>query len=219
MKKTKTVIVIGLGRFGESVAQTLLDLGYEVIGVDENPEVVQRFSSMLTYVVRADTTKEESLKEIGVQNCDAAVVAIGTNVEASIVTAVLLKEMNVPYIIAKASNNLHEKVLEKIGIDKIIHPEKDMGARVAYHIISTSILDYLHISPELCLIEIKVPDSFHGKTIDDIHFRDKYAVSVAALKRANQMIVPPKSQEQMQKDDVLFLIGEKTQVKKLQFLV
>jgi trk system potassium uptake protein TrkA len=219
MNKTKTVIVIGLGRFGESVAQTLLDLGYEVIGVDENPEVVQRFSSMLTYVVRADTTKEESLKEIGVQNCDAAVVAIGTNVEASIVTAVLLKEMNVPYIIAKASSNLHEKVLEKIGIDKIIHPEKDMGVRVAFHIISTSIVDYLHISPELCLIEIKVPEIFYGKTIDEIHFRDRYAVSVAALKRSSQMIVPPKSQEVMQKDDVLFLIGQKNQVKKLRFLL
>ena len=94
-----------------------------------------------------------------------------------------------------------------------------MGARVAYHIISTSILDYLHISPELCLIEIKVPESFYGKTIDEIHFRDKYAVSVAALKRSNQMIVPPKSQEIMQKNDLLFLIGEKTRVKKLQFLV
>lgn len=216
--RKKTVAVIGLGRFGESVATTLLGLGYEVIAIDESADVVQSFSSVFEHVVRADTTKEGSLTELGVQNCDAAVVAIGTNIEASIVTTLLLKELHIPYIVAKATTNLHGKVLEKIGIDRIIFPEKDMGARAAFTIISDSIVDYLHISPELCLVEVKNPTEFNKKAIKNVHFREKYKVSVAAIRRGKQMIVPPSSEEILQKDDILFLIGEKNVINRLQFL-
>lgn len=214
----KMIAVIGLGRFGSSVATTLMDLGYEVLGVDSDEALVQEFSDELTHVIKADSTNEEALREAGVQNCDGAVVAIGTDIESSVMTTLLLKEMGIPYIIAKATSSLHGKVLDKIGIDRVIYPEKDMGARVAFHFMSASIVDLLQITPQICLVEFKAPTSFVGKSIKEIQFRDIHRISVSAIRRNDKMIVPPKSAEVVQEGDVIFAIGEKQTIKTLTFL-
>ena len=185
MKKSN-IAVLGLGRFGWSVASTLLDLGHEVIGVDQDPVLIQDYSPFLTHTVQADVAHIESLREIGIQNCDAVIVAIGSNVEASIVTTMLVKELGVPFIIAKANNDLHGKVLEKIGVDEVVFPEKDMGVRIGYHLASPSIVEYLSISANACMVEVEIPSAFVGKQLI------KYAFEISIRSLSRRCVVVPR---------------------------
>ena len=140
-RQKKQFAVIGLGRFGTSVAMTLQQLGHEVLAIDADEERVQKISDQVTHVVQADTTDENSLQALGLRNFDAVVVAIGENVQANVATTLLVKDMGVPFIIAKARNALHGKMLEKIGADRVVYPERDMGQRVAHSLISSNVLD------------------------------------------------------------------------------
>lgn len=138
--------VIGLGRFGSSLSQELTQLGHEVLGIDRDEEKVDEMSDKLTHTVVADATDEEVLRSLGVRNFDCAVVAIGDNIQASIMAAILLKELGVKTVVAKALTDQHAKVLEKIGVDRIIFPERDMGVRVAHQLVSPNLLDYIELS-------------------------------------------------------------------------
>lgn len=199
--------VIGLGRFGISVARTLHRLGYEVLAVDSDEEMTQKFSDEVTYVVQADTTDENSLKAMGIRNYDVVIVAIGDDIQANIFTTMLLKEMGVPYIVAKARNELHGKMLEKIGADRVIYPERDMGQRVAHNLVSNNVLDYIELSPSLSLVEVKTPSIYAGKTLAQADLRARFGVNVIAIKRGELLIVPPLPSEIMQADDVLIIVG------------
>lgn len=148
-KMEKHFAVIGLGRFGTSVAMTLQSLGHEVLAIDSDAERVQKLSDQVTHVVQVDTTEESALMALGLRNFDAIVVAIGEDVQANVATTLLLKEIGVPYIIAKARNALHGKMLEKIGADRVVYPERDMGQRVAHSMVSANVLDYIELSPNL----------------------------------------------------------------------
>ena len=150
----KQFLVLGLGRFGSAVATTLVELGYEVLGVDTDPEKVNDLKNKITEVVQADISDERTLSELGAKNFDAAIVGIGSNLESSILTTIILKEMGIKYIIAKAQNKLHAKVLEKIGVDKIVFPERDMGIRIARNLITPNIKDYIDLEPDysICLL-------------------------------------------------------------------
>ena len=161
-KKNKQFAVIGLGRFGVSVARTLFKGGYEVLAIDSNEERVQKISSEVTHVVQADTTDENALKALGIRNFDVVVVAIGEDVQANVLTTLLLKELGVNYIVAKAKNELHGKMLEKIGADRVVYPERDMGQRVAHNLVSTNVLDYIELSPDLSLVEVTTPKVLGG---------------------------------------------------------
>lgn len=206
-EKSKQYAVIGLGRFGASVARTLHKLGYEVLAVDSDEEMTQKFSDEVTYVVQADTTDENSLKAMGIRNYDVVVVAIGDDIQANVVTTLLLKEMGVPYIVAKARNELHGKMLEKIGADRVIYPERDMGQRVAHNIISNNVLDYIELAPNLSLAEVKTPSCYVGKTLAQADLRSRYGVNVVAMKRGERIIVPPLPSEVMQAEDILIIVG------------
>ncbi len=145
MKKQQFVI-IGLGRFGSSLALELMELGYEVLGIDRNEEIVEELSDRLTHTVVADATEEEVLKSLGVRNFDCGIVAIGTDIQMSILAAILLKDLGIKTVVAKAISLLHGRALEKLGVDRVIYPERDMGVRVAHQLVTPNLLDYIELS-------------------------------------------------------------------------
>ena len=214
----KQFAVIGLGRFGTSVAITLQSLGHEVLAVDADEERVRKLSDSVTHVVQANTTDENSLNALGLRNFDAVVVAIGEDVQANVATTLLLKEMGIPFIIAKAKNALHGKMLEKIGADRVVYPERDMGQRVAHSLISSNVLDYIELSPNLSLVEVTAPGIFVGRTLQQTNMRALYGVNVVAIKRYDTLIVPPEPDEIIQDCDILIVIGSSEGVQRLEVL-
>lgn len=219
MKKTKQFAVIGLGRFGTSVAITLHQMGYEVLAIDSDEERVQEFSNEVTHVVQADTTDETTLAALGIRNFDVVIVAIGQDVQANILTTLQLKEMGVPYIVSKASSKLHGKMLEKLGADRVIYPERDMGQRVAHNLVSSSVLDYIELSPNLNIMEVSVPKTIVGKTLAETNLRAKYGINVVAIKRGDEIIIPPQPSEKIMLQDVLVVVGNIKGIQSLEGLV
>lgn len=214
----KQFAVIGLGRFGTSVAMTLQQLGHEVLAIDADEERVQKISDQVTHVVQADTTDENALQELGLRNFDAVVIAIGEDIQANVATTLLVKEMGVPFIIAKARNALHGKMLAKIGADRVIYPERDMGQRVAHSLISSNVLDYIELSPDLSLVEVTAPGLFVGKSLMQSNMRAVYGINVVAIKRNEKLIVPPQPAEVIQESDILIVIGSNDGLQKLEVL-
>jgi trk system potassium uptake protein TrkA len=204
----KQFIVLGLGRFGSAVATTLVELGHEVLGVDNDEERVNDLKDEITQAVQADITEERVLKELGVKNFDAAIVSIATDLEASILVTMMLKEMGLKYIIAKAQNNLHAKILKKIGVDKVVFPERDMGARIARRLITPNIKDYVELEPNYNIMEIKALPEFVDKSLSELDLRNKYGINVLAIKRNNGFNISPQAKDVIKKDDLLIVIGE-----------
>ena len=211
----KQFIVLGLGRFGSAVATTLVELGHEVLGVDNDEEIVNALKDKITQAVQADITEERVLKELGVKNFDAAIVSIATNLETSILVTMMLKEMGLKYIIAKAQNNLHAKVLEKIGVDKVVFPERDMGARIARRLITPNIKDYVELEPDYNIIEIEALPELIDKTLSELDMRNKYEINVLAIKRNDGVNISPRAKDVIKKGDFLIVIGEAKKINKL----
>jgi len=210
----KQFAVIGLGRFGGSLAKTLYNMGHEVLGVDVSAENTQRMMDQLTQCVQADSTDEEVLKSLGLRNFDAVVVSIGHDMQASILTTVLVKEIGCKFVVAKANSALHGKVLEKIGADKVVYPERDMGERVAHSLSSSNVLDYIDVSSDYTIMEIVADEKFHGKTLGDLSLRSKYGVNVMAIKRGESIEATPEADDVITRGDVLILFGKQQSLKK-----
>lgn len=206
-KKNKQFAVVGLGRFGSSVALTLHRAGYEVLAIDSDEERVQKLSDVVTHVAVADSTDENALKALGIRNFDVVVVAIGEDIQANVLTTLLLKDLGVQHIVVKARNELHGKMLEKIGADRIVYPERDMGIRVAHNLVSTNVLDYIELSPNISLVEITAPISLLGQSLAEANLRAKYEVNVVAIKRGDKLIVPPLPSDKICEKDVLIVVG------------
>ena len=200
------------------MAVTLHSLGHEVLAIDSDEERVQKLSEEVTHVVQADTTDENSLHALGLRNFDAVVVAIGADIQANVATTLLLKDLGVPHIIAKATNALHGKMLEKIGADRVVYPERDMGQRVAHSLVSANILDYIELSPNLSLVEVTAPGSLTGKTLAEADLRANYGVNVVAIKRFEDLIVPPQPNDMIASGDVLIVVGATEGIQRLEFL-
>jgi trk system potassium uptake protein len=203
----KQFAVIGLGRFGSSVALSLYRQGYDVMAVDTDEERIQKFSDEATHVVQADSTDENALKALGIRNFDVVVVAIGEDIQANVMTTLLLKELGVPYVVAKAKNSLHGRMLEKVGADKVVYPERDMGARVAHNIISRNVLDYIELSPNLSIVEVKAPQELIDKSLQEANLRPRFGINVVAIKRGEELNVSPKAEDTILAGDVLVVIG------------
>lgn len=199
--------VIGLGRFGSSVAKKLYEAGQEVMGIDIDEEKVEDAELKLTHAVVADTTEEETLKSIGIRNFDTVIVAIGNDMQSSILTTMLLKELGVKKVISKALSKHHGKVLEKIGADVVIFPERDMGERVAHQLLAPNVLNYIELSREYSIEEMKIPESLMGKSLRDLDLRAKYNISAIAILTNNGIIISPSPDEVIYQDDILVLIG------------
>lgn len=199
--------VIGLGRFGTSIMEELSLMGYEVLAIDIDPNLVNNAKDIATYAIEADTTDEQVLKAVGIRNMDVVVVAIGDNVQSNIMTTILLKEMGVPKVVSKAQNHLHGKVLERIGTDMVVYPERDMAIRVAHSLVSQSVIDYINLSSEYSILEIVTPTVFIGKTLRDNKVRENYDANIIAIKRGDGIIVNPTAGEIIQTRDILVVLG------------
>lgn len=214
--KKKQFIVIGLGRFGRSVAISLSQLGHEVLAVDTDGNKVQEISEDVTHAVQLDAMNEKALMEIGVKNFQTAIVSIGADIQANIFVAITLKQLGIEYIIAKAQNEKHASILTKIGVDKIVSPEQDMGRRLAHNLASTSILDFIELSPEYNVVEIQAPDSWFNKSLIEINLRAKYKINILAIKSEfGEINVNPAGQDTIKQNDIIIAIGEKNVLGKI----
>ncbi|TCZ75828.1 TrkA family potassium uptake protein [Paenibacillus albiflavus] len=212
----KQYAVIGLGRFGSSLSRELVKLGYEVLGIDINEERVHEMSQVLTHTVVADCTEEEVLRSLGIRNFDCVVVAIGNDMQASILTAIVLKDAGVTKVVAKALSELHGKVLQKIGVDRVIYPERDMGIRVAHQLVSPNLLDYIELSDDYTIAELSVPQKMCGNTLHDMNPRAKYGCSVVAIIKKSGVIVAPSATDMLEMDDLMVVIGKNDGIEKFE---
>ncbi|NEZ47729.1 TrkA family potassium uptake protein [Clostridium niameyense] len=212
----KQFVVIGLGRFGTSVANTLYSLGNEVLAIDSNEDIVQSISDSVTHSVQLDATDENSLKALGIRNFDVAVITIGSNIQASTMVTLIVKELGVKYIIAKANSELHAKVLYKIGADRVVLPERDMGVRVAHNLVSSNILDYIELSRNYSIAEIAIPKKWYNKTLNELSIRANYGINVVALKRGEEINVSPVAEDIVEEGDIIVAIGSEEDLSKVE---
>lgn len=208
-------VVIGSGCFGASVAVTLSQLGKEVLVIDKNEDNIQKISNDVTHAIIGDVMDVNILKSAGAKNCDAAVVAIGNNMEASILVTLLLKDMGIKYILTKAQNEIHAKVLSSVGADKVVFPESDIGVRVAHNLVSSNILDYIELSPEYSIVEAKIPKSWIGKTLKELNVRVRYNINIMAIKNGAEINITPKADRLLKEQDILVIIGSNHEINAL----
>ena len=204
---SKSFAVIGIGRFGFSVAKTLCQLGHQVLAVDVNEDHIKMAASYVTHSVQADTTDERALSQLGIRNFDYVIISMGDDIRASILTTVICKEQGAKYIIAKASDDLHAKLLYKTGADKVVQPETEAGIRLAKSLVSENIIDYLELSDEYSVHEIRVPKNWVGKTLADLDIRAKYDVIVIAVRRDADIKVTLDPNDLLLAGDVIIMIG------------
>ena len=214
----KRIGIIGAGRFGSSLAESLAEHGAEVLLIDSNREIIQEFSEFVTKAVEGDVTNARTLEDAGFQECDVVVVAIGSNLEGSIMATVNCKELGVPTVVAKANSDLHGKILKRVGADLVVYPNRDCAKRIARTLLSKGSVDLFEISDGLSVAEIDVPDSLKNKTLAEAEVRKTYGVTVLCLRRLaddptqpRTMIIPT-ANDVMLPDDKLLVFGEDKQI-------
>lgn len=212
--RRKQFLVAGLGLFGTSVAVTLQELGYDVYALDSDESIVQDLSMQLPYVVCGDASDKKTLQSLPLEDVDVAVVAIG-NVERNMMATMLLKELGIKQVVSKAINSLHGAMLSKIGADKVIFAERDMGERLAHNLISAGVMDYIELSSEISVMSLPIPTEFIGKNLIEADLRRRYDVNVVAIKRDGRTIVNPKAQEVFQPEDEIIVLGTHEGVKRM----
>jgi len=215
-KSKKQFAVIGMGRFGSSVARAISDMGFEVLAIDSDEGRVQDIVNIVTHAVSADSTDEEALKALGIRNFDVVVVSIGQDIQSSILTTLILKDLGVPKIIVKAQNELHGKVLNKIGADKVIYPERDMGLRVAHHLVSPNIMDFIELSSDHSIIEMQAVPQMIGKNLKQLNVRAKFGCNVMAIKNNGKMNISPNADDDIKSDDILIIVGANKDLQKME---
>tara|TARA_B100001750_G_C15447705_1_gene567147 strand:- start:571 stop:1260 length:690 start_codon:yes stop_codon:yes gene_type:complete len=214
----KQVIVVGLGRFGHSMAMELYQSGHDVLAIDLDEKKVQDTLGQVTYAVKGDATSEALLRELGAQNFDVAIVAIGSDIQASILVTVLLKSLNIPFIIARSTNELHGTTLNRIGADKVVHPEEETGKRLAHVEFQSGILDYMDISSDYGVTKMRPPGKMIDHTLEESGLsgpRDKYGIAVLAIRRGRECILVPSKEEIIQTGDTLIVAGTAESLAKL----
>lgn len=206
----KSFLVIGMGRFGTAIARELTALGQEVLAIDENEEDVQRVAEDVTQVMQGDAQDEAVLRAVGVRNFDCCVVAVGTDMEASILITVMLKELGAKYIVAKARSAVHAKVLERVGADRVVLPESEMGRKLAQRLTHTNVVDFIGVSEEYSILEIHAPKSWVGKSLVQLGVRQKHKINVLAVRHGENggLDASPKPDAAIAADDLLLIMGE-----------
>ena len=216
--KAKQFVVFGLGRFGTSIATSLSEAGYEVMVVDTSEERIQDISTLVTHAVQADATDADTLRALGIRNFDVAVVAIGKDMQSSIMITLLLKEMGIPYVVAKASTEIHQRVLEKLGADRIILPEYEMGKRMAANLVSGNIIDYIELSEDYSIVEIAILPEWAGQNIRDFDVRAKYGINIIAIEREGKIEVSPTPNYVMEAEDIMVVVGDNKALQELEMM-
>lgn len=210
--KKQQFLVLGMGRFGSSAAKSLAELGYEVLAVDRKESAVDAVSPYVTQAVVADATDEDALKELDASSFDVAIVAVGSSIRESILMSVLCKEAGIKTVIAKATDELHAKILRKVGVDKVIFPERDMAQRLARSLAMPGLLDIMELSDTQQIAELITPEKWAGKSLVEINVRRNYGVSVIAIRRAGNLIATPGANTVLEKGDVLLMLGEEEDI-------
>lgn len=212
MARREQFLVIGLGRFGGALAEDLIAHGHEVLGVDANPKLVQAHAQKLTHVVEADSTDIDAMRQLGAGDFGTAVVAIGTEVEASILTASVLVDLGVPRIVAKAISEPHGKILSRVGAHRVVFPERDMGLRVARSLAGRDVIDYMQLDPGFVLLETKAPPELVGKTLAEAEVRRRYGLTVVSVKGAEKPATYATPETRIEEGDILVIAGETRRV-------
>lgn len=210
-----SVIVIGLGRFGASAARELMKLGHEVLAVDSNEAIVNDIAPEVTHAVQLDAADESALRAIGAADFDHAIVAISSGVEASIFATMALKKLGVGNVVAKAGNPLHGAILERVGADRVVYPEREMGQRVAHSFSVRNVVDYLDVAPRFGIIKVRPPASFIGRSFKDLDLATRLRLSPIALRRGDDVTVNPHRDDVIRDGDELILIGRDDKLEEL----
>ncbi len=215
MKKRASYAIFGMGRFGVSIAEVLLEAECEVMVIDRSEEHLQKIASQATYAIRADVTEEGVLESIGIGNVDVVIIAMAERLEASIMVAMYAKESGVSRIIAKCSSPLHGAILHKIGVDEVIYPEREMGKRVARNLLTGGFVDLVELSDNFSMVEVKAPAAWAGKSLAQLKIRDTYNINVVALKKGEQVCVNLDPHEPLEQGETLIMLGNNEDLNRL----
>jgi trk system potassium uptake protein len=215
--KKQQIVVIGLGRFGVSVATTLYQMGNDVLALDIDEKNLTNVPSQITRVVQADATNEKVLKELGIKDYDAAIVSIGSSTESSVLSTILTRKLGVPYVISRANNELHGDILSRIGADLVVHPERETGVRTAHNMTVKDASDYMSINTNYGIAKLPPEKCFIGKRLSENGFgpRGKYGVAVLMIQRKSEIIVSPDLSETVREGDILVVSGDDEKIEKL----
>ena len=215
--KKKQFVVFGVGRFGASLCRTLCDMGHEVLAVDGDEDVINDIAPYVTRALTMDATDEEAFARIGVRNFDAAIVSIG-DMRDSILVSLLCREGGAKYVVCKASDEMHAKVLVKVGVDRVVFPERDMGARLARSITTPNVLDLINLSEDYAIETIAVPKEWIGKTLCENDIRRRYGVSVLVVQRDKRVLADINGDMRLEEHDIVTVLGDKKAVEKVEGL-
>lgn len=211
----KEFVVIGLGRFGKSVALTLVESGCEALVIDKDEDIINEVADKVTHAVKADATDSETMNMLGISNFDGAIIGMGENLEASVMATILVKELGVPYVLTKAQNDLHAKILKKVGADMVVFPEKETGIRIANNLIMGNFFDAVELSPTFSMMEIEALKIWIGHSLRDLNLRAKYKINVIGIKRKDNLNINPDADDLIEESDVLVIIGKNEILNKL----
>ena len=223
--KRKQFGVIGLGRFGSAMAMTLTELGHDVIGVDGDEGRVQQLADVITHAIQLDATDEKALRAAGIQDVDVAVVSIGENIESSLLVVMQLRELGIATIVAKAVTPLHGRILEKLGVSRVIFPEREMAIRIAHSLVMPNVIDYIELSRDFSIVEVPAPDAFVGRTLKQLELRPRLGLTLIAIKRQSDdsgavvTNIAPAADETIRPGDILALLGSNERLNQLDQLL
>ena len=214
----KSYVVIGLGRFGQTLARQLCMLGAEVLAMDVHNDLVQQVAEDVTHAVVGDAQDKDVLRALGVRDFDCAIVAIGTNLAASVLTVMNLQELEVPYIICKAHDETHSRVLKKLGVDKVVIPEQENAARLARSLNSHNVLDYIELSEDYGILELPAPQCWIGQTLKELNIRAKLGVNIIAVESGDKTNVSPSADYRVSEGDIMVVLGDNCSLEAVQKL-
>ena len=216
--KKKEFVVIGMGQFGANVAISLGSRGAVVMVVDRDEQKLELVADRVTHTICADASNPEVMHSLGIHNYDGAIVGIGNNLEASVLITIQLKELGVPFIMAKASNDLEGRILHKVGADKIVFPDKEMGFRVGNQIMNGNYFEAIELSERYSIVDLDVPESWKGKSLRELDIRSRYGVSIIGIRGLEETNINPEPEYELQEDDVLIALGHNSELQRLREL-
>lgn len=212
----KQFLIIGAGRFGSSVAHTLYKRGHDVMVVDNDEALIQQISDSVTHAVQANAVNEGSLRALGIKDFDVVIVAIGHEIQASIMSCILLIELGARYVVAKAQTELHGKVLKKIGVNRVVFPERDMGQKLAHSLVAQNIIDLIELSDDYSVVEVTAPEEMINHTLHELNLRARYGVNIIALRsKDGNANISPAAEDKISPGDILVAVGDNKALKKM----
>ncbi len=217
MRKKTSYAIFGMGRFGISIAEVLLEAECEVMVIDRSEERLQKIASQATYAIKADVTEEGVLESIGIGNVDVVIIAMAERLEASIMVAMYARESGVSRVIAKCSSSLHGAILHKIGVDEVIYPEREMGKRVAKNLLTGGMIDLFELSENFSMAEMKVPAAWEGKSLAQLRIRDTHKINVVAIKKDGEICVSLDPHVPLRQDEMLIMLGNNEDLNRLPY--